>query len=77
MQQSGPDHGVQVSLILSLFILLSAAMLTVAHRNTVRSLKDRNHTDQLGRSNGAVLATSEASQFTEIARLLPFQYLLH
>ena len=53
-------------------------MLTVANRITVRSLKGRNHNGHLGRSNnGAVVAIREASQFMDIARLLPLQYLFH
>lgn len=51
-------------------VFLSAASQTVAHRNTVRSLKGRNlnNNGHLGRSNGAVVATREASQFMDIAR---------
>jgi len=47
---------------------------TAEFRNTVRSLKGRNlnSNGHLGRSNGAVVATREASQFMDIARLVPF-----
>merc|ERR1719402_1091055 len=43
---------------------------TAEFRNTVRSLKGRNlnNNGHLGRSNGAVVATREASQFMDIAR---------
>ena len=52
-------------------------MQTFAHRNTVRSLKGRNlnNNGHLGRSNGAVVATREASQFMDIARLVSFDHL--
>ena len=65
--------------LFSLFMLLSVVMLTVAHRNTVRSLKGRNlnNNGHIGRSNGAVVATREASQFMDIARLVLFQHLFN
>ena len=56
--------------LMSCIVFLYAATQTVAHRNTVRSLKGRNlnNNGHLGRSNGAVVATREASQFMDIAR---------
>ena len=48
----------------------ASKILIVTLRNTVRSLKGRNlnSNGHVGRSNGAVVATREASQLMDIAR---------
>ena len=59
---------------LCFFLLQCRLRLLLPFRNTVRSLKGRNlnNNGHIGRSNGAVVATREASQFMDIARLVPF-----